>query len=178
MPASWGGRLGDCLLEGFLCDSLAFPMNEVPTVPTPSFVRRRRFWYFLVFALVVGGILWVQVMRPELLAHQHRTVRARIEQHLQKAMQQVQSGPLLSSIHNQVANKLWYRKDVYPEKFAALADRLEAGQGPDLRTFEGCGQLILLLDATSPAFPREYLMAELHDAANAGQAAPPPPPGH
>ncbi len=163
-------------------------MNETPTVPTPSFARRRRFWYFLIIALVVGGVLWVQVLQPELLAHQHRTVRARIEQHLQKAMRQVQSGPLrndparvqacealLSSIHNQVANKLWYRKDVYPEKFAALADRLEAGQGPDLRTFEGCGQLILLLDAVAPAFPRDDLMAELHDAANVGKAA---SPGH
>jgi hypothetical protein len=162
-------------------------MSEVPPVPETPLARRRWVWYTLALVLVAGGISWVKVWRPLQLTHQHGAVRARIEQHLQKAMREIPSGPLrnvperaqvceyaLSTIHYAVANKLWYRKDVYPEKFAALADRLEAGQGPDLRTLEGCEQLRQLLGETSPTFPRDDLSAELRGMVNELKAPPPP----
>lgn len=146
-------------------------MSKVPT--TPLLLRRPWIKYALGLALVVGGVFWVKVGRPLQLTLQHSMVRTRMEQHLKKVIGQVESGPLrnepdraavceqfLVSIHNRVANRLMYRQNVYPEKFAALADRLEAGQGPDLRTIEGCVQLLRLLDEVSPSLHGDDILAE------------------
>ena len=132
-------------------------------------MRRRKIGLAVVVALAVtvaGGLYLLKSRNDRQIEH-HKQLLFRIDAHLKaatgslppvKAMEPwTRSERWRFEILRSVNTALWNwplsdRRGTVPEKVAALADRLDATNGPDLKTFEGCVELLRLCDEASWTF--------------------------
>lgn len=74
-----------------------------------------------------------------------------------------------------------YKQNISEEKFVAIMNRVNANDGADLKTFEGCCELLVLLNDASKEFYDYPWVTELYGMAADGEIPPlpklKPPPG-
>jgi hypothetical protein len=76
---------------------------------------------------------------------------------------------IMRAIHNSLYNWPFYdRRSTVPGKVAAIADRLDASNGADLQTFEGCVQLLVQCDEASWIFFDYDWVRDLYEMAENG----------
>ncbi len=153
----------------------------------------------VAFASVIGGLIllvaaaiaYTSVDGPWASAdlhHQHVVVR--IKNH---ALQALQTFPgsrepadisergryeILRAINTAMGNwPFYYRQNCIPEKVKAIADRLDATQGADMKTFEGCCRLLVMCDEASWMFYDYPWIGNLHEMEESGAIPHLPPLG-
>jgi hypothetical protein len=117
--------------------------------------------------LLIGGA-YLYLTNPWSVESQHQRVRHRVDTYFRTAQNSMSYNDrelarltpaergryeIIRAIFTSLGN--WpfaYRRDVVPEKFAAIADRLDADGGADLKTFEGCCALLVLCNEASSSF--------------------------
>ena len=150
---------------------------------SPSAVGLKKRWdrraiVTLMTVVALGGWLIYKV-RSNPDSHHKRTLH-RIDQHLERAygaffrpggflkepLAQADRGRymIIGAVRTAMANRPFYHKeDVIPEKLEAIADRLDATNGADLQTFEGCTRLLVRCDEASWTFYDYPPITLLHD---------------
>lgn len=75
---------------------------------------------------------------------------------------------ILRAIKTALFNELWYPRRVSQPKLRAVVERLEATQGKDFDTVQGCLTIMDLLEEACPT-ARDYVrFADIHEAQAAG----------
>ncbi|MDI1319328.1 MAG: hypothetical protein PSW75_03925 [bacterium] len=118
----------------------------------------------LVVLLAVSAFLMVKPWTPKF---RHQRVLGRIEGHLKPIMVTMPVGDAMQRLPKvergrcEIIRAIWaalynwplyYQAGTVPEKVVAIADRLDANGGADLKTFEGCVELLKLFDEASWTF--------------------------
>jgi hypothetical protein len=111
----------------------------------------------------------------------HRRLLRRVDTHVQKAMLDPQGAQangkpfglldnanarweILRAITTALGNEFWEPSRVSQEKLRAVADRLDANNGKDLETLEGCLTIMDLLEDACPTAKDYVWFADIHEA--------------
>ena len=137
---------------------------------SPS-VRWKKLSYAFGAAVAVGFAAWHFLGSDQAWQdYRHEHQLRRITRHVKPILLAMPHGEAMERLpkaergRNEIIRAIWtalpnwplhYRRNTTPEKVRAIADRLDATNGADLQTFEGCVQLLALFEAASPSF-REY----------------------
>lgn len=133
---------------------------------------------------LVGGLAWAALLLvgcSEVQKYRHRRVRKRIEEHIERAMQDSQGASsnsmpfaklddanarweILRAMFTALANHFYYPTRVDEAKFQAVADRLDRTGGSDLKTLQGCLLIMDQLEQASPSARDYSWFATIHEA--------------
>lgn len=151
----------------------------------------------VVVLVALVGLSYLLVTQPWSAESRHRRLNQGIQQHFVQAEEpfrhydvkhesfQVDTArmskpdrgryEIIRAVHTALGN--WpfaYSKNVVPEKFAAIGARLDANGGADLKTFEGCCELLVLLNGASPEFHDYPWITQLYEMEKGGEIPPLP----
>ena len=142
-------------------------------------------------AIALGWIAWNFFgLKHCWLDMQHDQQLRRIDRHLKPLLSTWPAGSssstgtkaeygrrqIIAAIYTARCNwPLQYRSNAVPEKVRAIAERLDATQGADLQTFEGCSRLLILFAGASRCFHNYPKVEELYQLEAEGLIPPLPP---
>jgi hypothetical protein len=149
--------------------------------PSGAVTGKRRRWGLMAGGLVVSLMLlgaagWF-LRAAEIWKSPEKILRDRFQAHLAvhmaSGMQPGDNHPLPERGRRQIIRAIWgalhnqafhEKHGVVPQKLQAIVERLDATQGEDLKSFEGCVKLLQMCDEASPYFHEYQLVALLPQA--------------
>ncbi|MES1166531.1 MAG: hypothetical protein ABUL68_00875 [Pseudomonadota bacterium] len=163
--------------------------DEPPVLPAPRPSRQSRRWIVSTIVLVLGAVGWKYIGLEGWRDFQHSSDLRRITAHTTRVIDRGRTSSAVErmtkpergcyeiarTIQTALGNSPFvYRQRTVPGKIHAIAERLDATNGADFKTFEGCVELLKLFDGASPSF-HEYSWVDTLYELSADGTIPPLP---